>query len=155
MAGGADALVLDEVTLAAGHDYFRLGGFSVSPDGKLLAYATDTAGDERFVLKIRDVLSGDDIAIVTSNSVGSPVWAADSASLAWTEVNDQWRRFRIRLHRLGAADDAVLYEETEDKGFGVSVGRSQDRCWFILSTSDHVTSEIRLVPTSDPAASPR
>jgi oligopeptidase B len=155
VAGGADALVLDEVTLAAGHDYFRLGGFSVSPDGKLLAYATDTAGDERFVLKIRDVLSGDDIAIVTSNSVGSPVWAADSASLAWTEVNDQWRRFRIRLHRLGAADEAVLYEETENKGFGVSVGRSQDRGWFILSTSDHVTSEIRLVPTSDPAASPR
>ncbi|MBC7506584.1 MAG: S9 family peptidase [Sandarakinorhabdus sp.] len=151
--GGADALVLDEVALAAPHDYFRLGGFSVSPDGRLLAYASDTAGNERFVLKLRDLASGTE-TIVTDQSVGPPVWAADSASLAWTQVNDQWRRFCIRLHVPGVSEDAVLYEETEDKGFGVSVGRSQDRRWFIIATSDHVTSEIRLVPTADPATAP-
>lgn len=154
VTGGEAVLILDEVALANGHDYFRLGGFSVSPDGKLLAYSTDTAGDERFVLKIRDLALVADSAVVTDQSVGSPVWAADNASLAWTEVNDQWRRFRIRLHRLGIADDAVLYEETEDKGFGVSVDRSQDRGWFIIATSDHVTSEIRLIPTDNPAAAP-
>ena len=152
-AGGADALILDEVALADGYDYFRLGGFSVSPDGRRLAYATDTAGGERFVLKIRDLADGSE-TFVTDQSVGSPVWAADSASLAWTQVNDEWRRFRIRLHRLGDSDDAVLYEETADKGFGVSVGRSQDRAWFIIATSDHVTSELRLVPTASPATPP-
>ncbi|KAB7646460.1 S9 family peptidase [Polymorphobacter fuscus] len=155
VAGGAPALILDEVALADGHAYFRLGGLAVSPDGRRLAYAVDTAGDERFVLKVRDLASGADIATVTDRSVGSPVWTADSHGLAWTEVNDQWRRFRVRLHRLGSeAEDATLYEEVLDIGFGVGVGRSQDGAWFVIATSDHVTSEIRLVPTDAPETPP-
>ncbi len=155
VAGGPEALILDEPALAVGHDYFRLGGSSVSPDGRLLAYAVDTSGDERFVLKVRDLATGADIETVTGQSVGVPVWTANSGALAWTEVNDNWRRFRIRLHRLGdSGDDATLYEEVIDKGFGVSVGRSTDRRWLIIATSDHVTSEIRLVPADDPLAAP-
>ncbi len=155
LAGGAEQVILDESALAAGHDYFRLAGTSVSPDGKLLAYAADTSGDERFTLKVRDLASGSDVATITAKSVGTPVWASDSKALAWTEVNDNWRRIRIRLHRLGqSGDDAILFEETADKGFGVSVQRSQDRRWFIIATSDNVTSEIRLVPTDNPATSP-
>ncbi len=151
----AEQIILSEPALAEGHDYFRLAGSAVSPDGRLLAYAADTSGDERFVLKVRDLESGMDIATVTANSVGIPVWSADSTALAWTEVNENWRRIRIRLHRLGSGgEDATLYEEVLDKGFGVSVDRSQDGAWFIISTSDHVTSEIRLVPTADPAAPP-
>ena len=155
VAGGSDQIILSETELAAGHDYFRLAGTQVSPDGKLLAYATDTSGDERFLLKVRDLASGQDVATVATHSVGVPVWSADSTALAWTEVNDQWRRFRIRLHVLGqTGEDATLYEEVLDKGFGVSVDRSQDGRYFVITTSDHVTSEVRLVPTTDPRAAP-
>jgi oligopeptidase B len=155
VADGAEQLVLSEPALAEGHDYFRLSGAAISPDGRLVAYATDTSGDERFTLKVRDITSGADIATVTSQSVGVPVWSADSTALAWTEVNEQWRRFRVRLHRLGSTtEDATLYEETRDKGFGVSVGKSQDGRWLILATSDHASSEIRLVPAAAPLSPP-
>ena len=60
-AGGTEQLVLSEPELAKGHDYFRLGAQSVSPDGRLLAYATDTDGSERFTIRIRDIASGSDI----------------------------------------------------------------------------------------------
>ena len=153
VAGGPDQLVLSEPMLAEGHDYFRLSGAAISPDGRLVAYATDTSGDERFTLKVRDIASGSDIATVTSQSVGVPVWSADSAHLAWTEVNDQWRRFRVRLHTLGSSgEDATLYEETRDKGFGVSIGKSQDGRWLIIATSDHASSEIRIIPAATPLA---
>ena len=155
VGGGAEQEILSEPALAQGHDYFRLAGSSVSPDGRLLAYAVDTKGDERFVLRIRDLAAGTDMATVADNSIGVPVWAADSQALAWNETNDNWRSFRVRLHRLGSsAPDAVLYEETADKGFNVGVQRSQDGRWFILAAGDNVTSEVRLVPTSDPAAVP-
>jgi oligopeptidase B len=155
VAGGPDQLVLSEPVLAEGHDYFRLSGAAISPDGRLVAFATDTSGDERFTLKVRDIASGADIATVTSQSVGVPVWSADSAHLAWTEVNDQWRRFRVRLHTLGGSgEDATLYEETRDKGFGVSVGKSQDGRWLIIATSDHASSEIRIIPAATPLALP-
>jgi oligopeptidase B len=155
VGGGAEQEILSEPALAQGHDYFRLAGSSVSPDGRLLAYAVDTKGDERFVLRIRDLAAGTDVAMVADNSIGVPVWTADSQALAWNETNDNWRSFRVRLHRLGSsAPDAVLYEETTDIGFNVGVQRSQDGRWFILAAGDNVTSEVRLVPTSDPAAVP-
>ena len=155
VGGGAEQEILSEPARAQGHDYFRLAGSSVSPDGRLLAYAVDTKGDERFVLRIRDLAAGTDVAMVADNSIGVPVWAADSQALAWNETNDNWRSFRVRLHRLGSsAPDAVLYEETTDIGFNVGVQRSQDGRWFILAAGDNVTSEVRLVPTSDPAAVP-
>ena len=155
VSGGPEQLLLSEPLLAAGKDYFRLSGTNVSPDGRLLAYAYDDNGSERFRLVVRDIATGADLETVTDKSVGVPVWSADSTALAWMEVNDNWRRIRVRLHKLGdTGDDATLYEETEDKGFGVSVDRSQDGKWFIIATSDHSSSEVRLVPTADPLAPP-
>ena len=46
VAGGPDELILDEVALAEGHEYFRLGAISVSSDGKLLAWSVDDNGQE-------------------------------------------------------------------------------------------------------------
>ncbi len=153
--GGADHLVLSEPELAKGLSYFRLGAQSVSPDGKLVAYAIDSDGSERFTIRIRDIASGKDIETVTKVSVGGVVWSADSKALLWTEVNENWRRIKARLHLLGqTGEDRVVYEETEDKGFGVSIGRSQDGKWIIIATSDHATSEVRLVPSANPAAAP-
>ncbi len=155
VAGGDEQLILSETALAEGKAYFRLGGSAVSPDERLLAYAFDDNGSERFRLVVRDLATGADIETVTTKSVGVPVWAADSQALAWTEVNDNWRRVKVRLHRLGdGGEDATMYEETLDKGFGVHVSRSQDGRWFVIGTSDHSTSEVRLVPTSNPLAPP-
>lgn len=153
--GGAEQVILSEPELAKGLGYFRLGAMRVSPDGRLAAYATDTDGSERFTVRIRDLATGQDIETVTKVSVGGIEWTADSRAIVWTEVNDNWRRIKARLHVLGqTGEDRVLYEETEDKGFGVSVGKSQDGKWLIISTSDHVTSEVRLVPAAEPTAAP-
>jgi oligopeptidase B len=153
--GGAAQMLLSEPDLAKGHDYFRLGAQSVSPDGRLIAYATDTDGSERFTIRIRDIAAGKDVETVTKVSVGGIEWSADSKAIVWTEVNDNWRRIKARLHVLGqTGEDRVLYEETQDKGFGVNIAKSQDGKWIIIDTSDHVTSEVRLVPAANPGASP-
>ncbi len=151
--GSAEQLVLSEPELAKGHDYFRLGAQNVSPDGRLIAYSVDTDGSERFTIRIRDIATGKDIETVTKVSVGGIEWSADSTAIVWTEVNDNWRRIKARLHVLGqSGEDRVIYEETEDKGFGVSVDKSQDGKWLIIGTSDYVTSEVRLVPAANPTA---
>ncbi|WP_439534393.1 S9 family peptidase [Polymorphobacter sp.] len=154
VGGGVDELLLSEPALAAGKDYFRLAGIKVSPDGLLLAYAYDDNGAERFTLKVRDIASGADVATVATTSIGVPEWTADSRALAWTEVNDNWRSFRIRLHRLGAeGPDRTLYEEP-DQGFSVGVGTSQDGRWLIIAAGDKVTSEVRLIPADAPETAP-
>lgn len=151
---GEPELLLDEPTLAAGLEYFRLNALSVSPDGRYLAYSADDDGSERFKLKIRDLETGADIEEVSRETIGQIVWAADSRRLAYVEVNANWRPHRVRLHRLGTPGgeaDPILYEE-QDASFFVGLSRSQDRSHFIIGTADHVTSEVYLLPTDDPTA---
>ena len=156
VSGGADQVILDEPAEAEAAEYFRLLALSVSPDGRLLAWSADTNGAERFVLKVRDLATGADIETVSAITNGAVVWGADSKSLVFTEVNDNWRTYRAQLHVLGSdpASDVTLYEEKDDIGFNVGVGLTQDRQWIVLNTHDHQTSEIRLVPASDPGAAP-
>ena len=154
-AGGEAQLFLSEPAEAEGKAYFRLSALGVSPDGRLLAWAADDSGAERFTLRIRDLATGEDIETVSAVTNGGVAWSADSKALLYTEVNDNWRSYRARAHRIGSdpAADATVYEET-DGGFQVGVGRTQDRRWLVVSTGDHQTSEVRLVPAHDPAAEP-
>ena len=150
--GDGATVILSEPVEAAGKDYFRLAGISVSPDGRRAAWTADDDGSERFKLFVRDLGTGAD-TLVASNAIGVAVWAADASALAWTEVNDAWRPFRVRLHRFDGQDDAVLYEEA-DASFFVGLDRSTDRSHFLVTAADHVTSEVRLIPAGDPAAPP-
>ena len=154
-AGGDDAVILDEPSLAEGHRYFRLGGLAVSPDGRLLAYAVDTNGSERYVLRVRDLETGADLPDVIENWRYGLVWAADSKSFLYTDADENWRSKTVWHHRLGdaqSADRAVYTEEAEE--FGVQIGRTQSRKYAVLQTGDHATSEVRLLPTDDFAAAP-
>ena len=151
--GSAEEVLLDEPVEAEGSDYFRLGALEVSPDGRLLATLADYDGSERFELRIRDLSTGKDVETVTKVGIGQPVWASDSAGIVFTEVNDNWRSYRARYHRLGRPtdEDITLYEETEELGFSVGIGRSQDRSTIIVSTGDNATSEVRFVSADDPS----
>jgi oligopeptidase B len=150
--GGGDEVVLDEPVEAEGKEYYRLGALEVSPDGKFAATLVDDKGSERFQLRIRDLATGKDIETVTEVGIGQPVWTSDSAGIVFTEVNDNWRSYRARYHRLGAplAEDVTLYEETEELGFSVGVGKSSDKSLIIISTGDNATSEVRFVSADDP-----
>ncbi|MBJ6122445.1 S9 family peptidase [Sphingomonas mollis] len=155
VAGGDDELLLDEPALAEGKEYFRLGAFSVSNGGTLLAYAIDDNGSERFTVRVKDLTTGEHLPEVIPGMLSDIVWTADDSAFLYGLANDQWRTDNARLHRLGTpvADDIELYKEA-DEGFRVSVGETGSRQWIVIGTGDHVTSEIRLVPVNDPTATP-
>jgi len=154
-SGGADELLLDEPALAEGKAYFRLGAFSISNNGRYLAYAIDDNGSERFTIRIKDLRTGDHLPEVIPGMLSEIVWTADDSGFLYGLANAQWRTDNARLHRLGTPieDDIELYHEA-DEGYRVGVSETQSRKWIIIATGDHVTSEIRLVPASDPTAEP-
>ncbi len=153
VAGGEDQVIFDEPVEAEGKEYFRLGALEPSPDGKLLATLVDDDGSERFQLRIRDIATGKDVETVTEVGIGQPVWTSDSGGIVFTEVNDNWRSYRARYHRLAAdpADAVTLYEETEELGFSVGVGKSHDKSLIFVATGDNATSEVRFVSANDPS----
>ena len=147
--------ILDEPELAKDVEYFRLGSASVSNGGRLLAYSADTSGSERFSMVVKDLESGELLADAIENTTGNAVWAADDASFFYAVVDENWRPWQVRRHVLGEPvdQDAVVYEE-QDSGFFTGVVPSTSREYVIIGTGDHVTSEVRLIPASDPAAAP-
>jgi oligopeptidase B len=155
VAGGADQLILDENDLAKGKEYFRLGAAEVSPDGKLLAYAYDDNGSERFDLHIRNLDTGEELPDIIPGTLSSIVWTKDSKGLVYGLANENWRTDNAHYHRLG--DDPkkakLLYKE-DDIGFGVAVGITAQEDWIVIATGDNVTSEVRLVPADNPLAEP-
>lgn len=155
VAGGEDTLILDEPALAKGKEYFRLGGFSVSNNGRWLAYAYDDNGSERFLVRVKDLETGEHLPDEIPGMLSDIVWTADDAGFLYGLANDQWRTDNARYHRLGSdpAEDVELYHE-EDEGYRVGVGETQSRKWIVISTGDHVTSEVRLLPANDPFATP-
>ena len=150
---GTAQIIFDEAVEAEGKEYFRLGALEPSPDGKLLATLIDENGSERFELRIRDIASGKDIETVTEVGIGQPVWTSDSAGVVFTEVNDNWRSYRAQYHRLGDAPEkaTTLYEETEELGFSVGVGKSHDKSLILVATGDNATSEVRFVSADNPS----
>ncbi|GHH21740.1 peptidase S9 [Sphingomonas glacialis] len=155
VGGGEPDLILDEVALAEGKEYFRLGAFSVSNDGRLLAYAIDDNGSERFEVRVKDLTSGAHLPDVIPGMLSEIVWTADDKGFLYGLANEQWRTDNARLHWLGTpvADDVELFKEA-DEGFRVGVSETSDRKWIVLSSGDHVTSEIYLLPATDPLATP-
>jgi oligopeptidase B len=155
VAGGADQLILDENALAKDKEYFRLGAAEVSPDGKLLAYAYDDNGSERFDLHIRDLATGAELKDIIPGTLSSIVWTQDSKGLVYGLANENWRTDNAYFHKLG--DDPkqakLLYKEA-DIGMSVGVGITAQEDWIVIATGDNVTSEVRLVPANDPTAEP-
>ena len=155
VTGGPDELILDEVALADGLDYFRLGAMSVSKGGTLLGYAVDDNGSERFTARVKDLTTGALLADEIPGTLSALVWCADDKALVYSLANEQWRTDNARLHWLGQPLDAdiELYHE-DDEGFRVGSGLSANEEWLVISASDHETSEVRLVPANDPLAAP-
>ena len=155
VAGGDAQIIVDEPALAEGHEYFRLGALAVSPDGRLLAYSTDTDGSERFTLYVRDLTTGELLADTIPGTLSALAWTADSRGLLYGLANAQWRTDRVLVHWLGddPASDQVLLTEA-DEGFRLDVGVTQSERFLVISAGDHETSEIRLYPADNVLGEP-
>ncbi len=153
--GGAEEVLLDENALAEGQDQFSLGTIAVSPDHNLVAYSTDTDGSERYVLRFRNLETGEDLGDAIPGVNGGVIWAADSASIVYTPVNENWRTEVAMHHVLGTPheQDSEIYRETEE-GMQLGIDQTQSRRFLTISAGDNVSNEVRLVPLADLTAEP-
>ncbi len=157
-AGDANApeeVILDEPALAEGLDYFRTRAVEPNRAATLLAWSSDTDGSERYTIRVRDLESGETLSDEVANTSGGVAWTAQGDAFFYTELSEQLRPFRVKLHRLGEdpAQDTVIYEEA-DTSFFVGLGDTLSRAFIVISAGDHVTSEIRLIPSANPLAAP-
>ncbi|HEU4559499.1 MAG TPA: S9 family peptidase [Longimicrobium sp.] len=146
-----EEVMLDANQMAQGTRYFALGGQEVSPDGRLLAFATDTTGAERYTLMVKDLATGRILPDRVANTNGGLVWAADNRTLFYGVSDAANRPYRILRHVLGAdpAGDVVVAEEP-DELFGIGVYRTKDRKFLLIGSNSFDVSEVRYLPADQP-----
>ena len=112
-----EELLVDENEWARGQEFFRLADLYPSPDGRLIAWARDTSGDERYTWVVQEA-SGRVIDEAVAGAGYGFAWADDSQSFIYMGVDDAWRACDVWLHRVGTpreADELLLVEP--DEGF--------------------------------------
>ena len=146
---------LDEPDLAKDLEYFRLGSLSVSNNGSLLAYSTDTNGAERYTMAVKDLETGELMEDKIEEMRGRAVWCPDDSSFFYTSLDENGRPWQARRHVVSepVESDTVVYEEA-NAGFFVGVSGTNSKEYVIISAGDHVTSELRLIPAGDVTTEP-
>jgi oligopeptidase B len=153
--GSLDApeeILLDGNELARGHEFHQIGAFEVSPDSKLLAYAEDTVGRRQYVIRVRNLESGELYADRIENAEASMVWADDNRSLLYIEKDPQTLLgFRVKRHRLGTpvAEDERLWQQ-DDTSFYTDIVRSKSERFIFIATESTVSSEWWYARADDP-----
>ncbi|MFI5839535.1 S9 family peptidase [Catenuloplanes sp. NPDC051500] len=150
-----EEVLLDGNVLAEGHEFFALGTYDVSPDGRRLAYSVDFAGDERFTLQVKDLTTGELLAdAVPEVSYGS-AWSADGSVLFYMTVDSAWRPYRVWRHVIGtpATDDVIVFEEPDER-FWVGAGLTRSEKFILIEASSKITSEVRAIPAHAPLSEP-
>ncbi len=144
-------ILLDENELAKEQKYFRLGGAVVSSQENLLAYATDTDGDERYTLRIKNLDTKEIYADQLKDVDPGVVWTSDDQGFYYAKLDENWRANRIFYHRLGTSqqDDKLIFHE-QDQTFRVGLSKTTDEQYIILGISSSTSDEIRYLKADDP-----
>ena len=152
--GSLDAeeeIILDENALAKGYDYFSIGGMSISPDNKWLAFGVDTVSRRVYEVRFKNLKTGDILETSIENSTGSVAWANDNQTVFYTSKNETTLLGeKIWRHKLGTENsDVMVYHET-DETFYNGVYRSKSGKFIIIYHSSTLLTDYQILNASNP-----
>ena len=149
---GKEEILLDENVLAEGHDYFAIGGMSVSPDNQWLAYGVDTVSRRRYTVHFKNVSTGDVLDQTIPNTTGGVAWANDNRTVFYTTKNEvTLLSEKIWRHKMGsnATNDELVYHE-KDESYYTGVYRSKSGEYIIIYNSSTLVSDYHILNANDP-----
>ena len=149
-----EELLVDENEWARGQEFFRLADLYPSPDGRLIAWARDTSGDERYTWVVQEA-SGRVIDEAVVDAGYGFAWADDSASFIYMGVDDAWRACDVWLHRVGTPreDDELLLVEP-DEGFEMGFAPSGFPGHVVIHSSSSTAGRAWLWLPAHPSVRP-
>lgn len=152
-----EQIMLDANAEAEGHEYYALGGMSVTVDGNILAYGEDTVSRRIYTLKFRNLETGENLPDVIEGTTGRMVWALDNQTVFYVKREEgTLRAYQVWRHRLGTpvGDDGLVFEEEDDE-FLLSIFRSRSRDYIFIGSWQTLTREYRTIDARDPESEPR
>lgn len=151
-----EEVLFDGNTEAEGHEFFSLGSFDVSLDGRRVLFGVDVAGDERYTVRVRDLATGENLADEIPGTAAGAQFAPDGGSIFYTTVDEAWRPDTLWRHTVGSdIDSDVQVFHEPDERFWLGAGFTRSERYLVISMGSSVTSEVRLLEADDLDGEPR
>lgn len=144
-----EQVLFDLNRMAEGRKYLSLALQEVSPDGRRVAFATDTTGGRDYVLQVRDIASGSDLDWRVPE-VSSAAWAADNRTLFYVTMDAAKRSHQLWRAVPGGAAAPVLVHTEPDARFDIQVRTTRDQRWLVLETGSKDEADSRVLDTRHP-----
>lgn len=147
----AEQILVDQNARAEGRAFYSLGDYEPDPAHARLATLTDTVGDERYVLEVTCLRTGEPLALRIEGVGRDVAWSADGRFLFYVRLDPSMRPYQVMRHALGTSPehDVLVHHET-DEAFYVGLGVSRSRRFVVMGLHSQVTSEVRLLPADRP-----
>lgn len=149
---GDETLLLDVNLRAEGHEFYGLGGVSVSPDESIIAFGEDTLSRRIYRVYFKDIASGKLLEDELTGTDGRVVWANDNKHLFYIAKDPKTLLgFQVFRHQLGTlqSQDVLVFEEQDDS-FYISLGKSLDESRITLFNESTTTSEVSVLDADRP-----
>ena len=123
-------------------NYFGVGDLEVSYNDKYLAYSLDVKGSEYFTIYVRDIKTNTFVTEEIKDTSGSIMFSLDDKFIFYSKLDENHRPRKIFRHEIGKSvqDDILIFEE-KTKAFTVGIGLTSDEKYYLITSSDHNTSE--------------
>ena len=123
-------------------NYFGVGDLEVSYNDKYLAYSLDIKGSEYFTIYVRDIKTNTFVTEEIKDTSGSIMFSLDDKFIFYSKLDENHRPRKIFRHEIGKSvqDDILIFEE-KTKAFTVGIGLTSDEKYYLITSSDHNTTE--------------
>ncbi len=153
--GSLDAteeIMLNVNELAKPYDYFQVGGRSVSPNNKILAYGEDTLSRRIYTIRFKNLETGAMLPDVIPNTTGGAVWANDNQTIFYTLKDLQTLRgYKVFRHKLGTptAQDVEIFHE-KDESFDCFAYKTKSKKYIVIASYYSNSQEYQVLDASTP-----
>ena len=132
----------DEEKKKLNTEYFGVGDIEVSYNDKILGYSLDLKGSEYYTIYLRDIESSKNLFEKIEDTSGGITFSLDDKFIYYSKLDQFHRPRKIFRHQIGSpvANDKLIFEEKSD-AFTVGINLTSDEKYFIITSSDHNTSE--------------
>lgn len=150
---GAEEVLIDGPSMAAGLDYWALGGLGVSEDNQILVYSEDKVSRRIYNAAFKNLSTGQLLSDKIEGIAGCPVWANDNKTLFYVKKDPTTlREFQIWRHTLGETQDKdVKVFEENDEEFSCYVYKTKSKSYMVISSNQTLSSECRVLNADQPA----
>ena len=132
----------DEEKKKLNTEYFGIGDIEVSYNDKILGYSLDLKGAEYYTIYLRDIETNKIISEKIEDTAGGITFSLDDKFIFYSKLDKFHRPRKIYRHKIGdnISNDKLIFEEKSD-AFTVGINLTSDEKYFIITSSDHNTSE--------------